>query len=158
MLFVILLFLLIMLPSTVSVIRHLVWQQQEFASKLEFDLQNAVKWCRMWLVDFNTEKLRRLHLTSVITLVLFMWKWIGLSLRKNCVLWCWDWLYPLNLIGTLILSLLLKLPRRKLEHWLVLWSVFLLRLLCVFVNLSYCHAWNTVVISGLALLVATWSF
>ena len=72
MLFVILLFLLIMLPSTVSVIRHLVWQQQEFASKLEFDLQNAVKWCRMWLVDFNTEKLRRLHLTSVITLVLFM--------------------------------------------------------------------------------------
>ena len=49
---------------------------------------------------------------------------------------------------TLTLSLLLKLPPRKLEPWFVLWSFFLLRLLSISVNLPYGHAWNTVVISG----------
>ena len=34
---------------------------------------------------------------------------------------------------------------------------FLQRLLCIFINLPYGHAWNTVVMSGLALLVATWN-
>ena len=35
-------------------------------------------------------------------------------------------------------------------------SFFLLRLLCISINLPYNHAWNTVVMSGLVLLVATW--
>ena len=63
----------------------------------------------------------------------------------------------LNCIGTLALSLLLKLLPRKLEPWFILWCFFLLRLLCISVNLSYGHAWNTVVMSGLFLLVATWN-
>ena len=32
-----------------------------------------------------------------------------------------------------------------------------LRLLCISINLPYSHAWNTVVMSGLVLLVATWN-
>ena len=35
-------------------------------------------------------------------------------------------------------------------------SVFLLRLLCISINLPYAHVWNTVVTTGLVLLVATW--
>ena len=35
---------------------------------------------------------------------------------------------------------------------------FLLRLLCISVNLPYGHAWNTFVLSGLVLLDTTWSF
>ena len=56
------------------------------------------------------------------------------------------------------ISLLLKLPR-KLEPF-VLWSLFLLRLPCSSINISYGHAWNivvmnTVVVSVLVLLVGT---
>ena len=50
-----------------------------------------------------------------------------------------------------------KVPPRKLEPWFVLWSFFLLRLLCISINLPYAHVWNTVVMSGLVLLVATWN-
>ena len=80
-----------------------------------------------------------------------------LFLRKNHLLRCWGWFSLLNWIGALTLTLLLKLPPRKLEPWCVLWSFFLLRLLCISINLLYGHAWNTVVMSGLVLLVATWN-
>ena len=56
-----------------------------------------------------------------------------------------------------MLCLLLKLPPRKLEHWFVLWSLFLLKLLFISINLSYGHAWNIDVMFGLVLQVATWN-
>ena len=62
---------------------------------------------------------------------------------------CWGWLSILNWIWALTLSLLLKLPPKKLEPWFVLWSFFLLRLLCISINFPYAHAWNTIVGSGL---------
>ena len=39
------------------------------------------------------------------------------------------------------------------------WEVFfsLLRLLCISINLPYSHIWNSVIMSGLMLLVATWN-
>ena len=46
---------------------------------------------------------------------------------------------------------------RKLKLWFVLWSFFLLRLLCISINLPYGHVWNIFVMSGLVLLVATWN-
>ena len=101
------------------------------------------------------EKLNWFHLTGLITLMLLMWKWMGLFLRKNHPLRCWGWFFLVNWIVALTLSLLLKLPRRKLEPWFVLRSFFLLRILCISLNLPYCHAWNTVVMSGLVILVAT---
>ena len=63
----------------------------------------------------------------LITLVLLVRKWMGLFLKKNHLLRCWGWLSPLNWIGALTLSLLLKLPPRKLEPWFVLWCFFLLK-------------------------------
>ena len=126
-----------------------LWQQLELASELESD-QRTVDWGREWLVDFNAGK-------TQMWPVLLMWKWMRLFLRKNHLLRCWGWLFLLNWIGALTLSLLLKLPPRKLESWFALWSFFLLRFLCISVNLRYCHAWNTVVMSGLVLLVATWN-
>ena len=59
------------------------------------------------------EKLSWFCLTNLITLVLLMWKWMGLFLRKNNLLRCWGWLSLLNWIGALTLSLLLKLPPSK---------------------------------------------
>ena len=55
----------------------------------------------------------------LIMLVLLMWKWMGLFLRKKSS-WCWGWLSLPNWIGFLTLSLLLKLPPRILEPWFVL--------------------------------------
>ena len=56
---------------------------------------------------------------------------------------CWGGGYSLlNCIGALTLSLLLKLPLRKLEPWFVPWSFFLLRFFCTSINLSYRLAWN----------------
>ena len=49
---------------------------------------------------------------------------MGLFLRRNQLLRCWGWLSLLIWIGALTLSLLLKLPARKLEPLLVLWSSF----------------------------------
>ena len=52
---------------------------------------------------------------------------------------------------------MLKLPPRILKPWFILysihWNFFLLRLLCISINLPYSHVWNTVVMSGLVLLV-----
>ena len=86
------------------------------------------------------EKLNWFHLTSLITLVLLIWKWISLLLRRNHLLRCCDWLSFLNWIEALPLSLL-NLPPRKLEPSLVL-SFFLLRLCYVSINLLFDHAWN----------------
>ena len=94
-------------------------------------------------------------MADLITLVLLMWQWMGLFLRKNNLLRCWGWLSVPNWIGALTWSLLLKLPPRKLEIWFVLWGFFLLRLLCISIDLPYGHAWNTVVMSSLVILVAT---
>ena len=90
------------------------------------------------------KKLKWFHLTGLITLVLLMWKWMDLFLKKNNILRYWGWLSLLNWIGVLTLSLLLKLPPRKSETSFVLWSLFLLRLLIISINPLHAHAWNTV--------------
>ena len=47
-------------------------------------------------------KISWFHLTGPITMVLLMWKWMGLFLRKNHLLRCWGWSSFLNWIGVLI--------------------------------------------------------
>ena len=77
----------------------------------------------------------------------------SLFLWKNNILRCWGWHSLLNWIGAITSSILLKLPPRKLEPSFIL-CFFFLRLLCISINLPYGHAWNTVAMSGLVLLVA----
>ena len=115
-------------------------------------------WGRKWLVDFNAGKTQLVlfdhsNKTGAIDV-----KIDGLFFDKNHLLRCRGWLSLLNWIGDLTLSLLLKLSPRKLEIWFVLWSFFLLNLLFISINLPYDHAWSTVVMSGLVLLIATWNY
>ena len=56
MLSVILLSLLMILLSTLSVIRSDLWQQLELSSELESILQYTVDLSKKWLVDFSTGK------------------------------------------------------------------------------------------------------
>ena len=81
-----------------------------------------------------------------------------LFLRKNSLLSCRGWLYLLNWSGALVLSVLLKLPPRKLELWFIISSFFPLKLLCISINLPYGAEWNTVVKTGLLLLDAARNF
>ena len=122
MLIVILLSVLMTLISILSDQALDLWQQLELASELESDLQDMVGWGRKWLVDFNAGK-TWFCLTSLMTLVLLMWKWMSLLSKKNNRLRCWGWLSLWNWIGAPTLSLLLKLSPRKLEPLFILWSV-----------------------------------
>ena len=61
----------------------------------------------------------------------------------------------LDWIGVLTLSSLLKLPPRKLEPRFD--EVFHFEVAMISINPPCGHAWNTVVVSGLVLLVATWN-
>ena len=58
--------------------------------------------------------------------------------------------------GSYIVSIA-KTASKKIGAWFVLWSFSLLRLFCISKNLSYSNVWNSVVMSGLVLLVATWN-
>ena len=49
-----------------------LWQQLEFASELESDLQDIVDWGRQWLINFNAGKTQLVSLTGLITLVLLI--------------------------------------------------------------------------------------
>ena len=134
-------------------------QASDLWQELELDMISKTLWigAGSGLLISLLEKLYWFHLTCLITLVLLMWKWIGLCLRKNDLLRCLGWLSLPNWIGALTLSLLLKLPPRKLESWFVLWSFFLLRVPCISINRPYGRAWNTSVMSDQVLLVATWN-
>ena len=78
-------------------------------------------------------------------------------LFKNYLLKCWGRPSLLNSIEVHKLSLLLKLLPRKMELWYIPWSFFLLRLLCISINLPHVHVWNSVVTSRLVPPVATWN-
>ena len=132
MLSVILLSMLMILFSFLSVTRHLICGNN-FNWLLNLNLTYETLWSgvRSGLLISMLGKFWWFPLTSLKRMVLLMWKWMGLFLRKNHLLRCWGWPSLLNWIGALTLSLLLKLPPRKLESWFVLWSFFLLRLLCI---------------------------
>ena len=149
--------MLMILLSILSVIKHIICGNN-LNWLLNLNLIYETPWTgvRSGLLISMLGKLSWFRLTGLITMVLLMWKWMGLFLRKNHLLRCWVWPSLLNWIEVLTLSQLLKLPPRKLELKSVLWGFFLLRLLCISINLSYTHVWNIAVTSGLVLLVATW--
>ena len=92
---------------------------------------------RKWLVDFSAAKTWLVLIGSSNNCGSMDAKLMGMSLLRNHLLRCWDYLYLENWVRTLILSLLLKLPPRKLEPWIILWSFFLLKSIFISVNLLY---------------------
>ena len=82
MLSVILLSRLMILLSNLCHQASDLWQQVVLASGLESDLQDTVEWGREKTCWFQCLS----YLTGLITLVLLMWKWMGLFLRKNNLL------------------------------------------------------------------------
>ena len=115
MLSVILLSMLIVLLSILSVIKHLIcginWNWLLNLNLIFKTLQTGE---RSGLLISMLGKLNWFCLTGLISLVLLLWKWMGLFLKYH-LLRCRGWSSLLNWIGAHTLSLLLKLPLRKLE-------------------------------------------
>ena len=112
---------------------------------MEFQARYLVLFCLFSVIDnfrwFWMENL----LKSIKSLLEFLKAPTLFLLYINDFLGIW--------IRVLLLSLLLKLPTRKLESSFVLWSVFLLRLLFILIILPHSLSWcNTVVMSGQMLL------
>ena len=120
-----------------------------------FYLQDTVDWGTKCLVDFSAEKTQLVLFDQSDNTGVIDVKIMGLFLRKNHRIRCWSCISRLNWIWALTLSPLLKLPPRKSEPWFVLWSFFLLGLLCISINMPFSFAWNTVVMSELLFLAAT---
>ena len=108
------------LLSILSVIRHLIYGNN-LNWLLNLNMINKTLWTRVrsGVLISMLGKLNWFHLTltrfSLIAMILLTWKWMSLFLRKNHILRCWGWPSFLNWIEVLTLSLLLKLPPRKLE-------------------------------------------
>ena len=113
---VILLSMLMILLSILSVIGHMICGNNlNWLLNLNLIYETRRTGVRSGLLISMLGELSWFHLTGLITMVLLMWKWVGLFLRKNHALRCWGWPSLLNWIGVLTLSLLPKLPPRKLE-------------------------------------------
>ena len=133
-----------------------LWQQLELASELESDLWDTADWGRKWLVDFNAGKTQlvsfdRSKNTGAIDVKMdgpvlekkTSFKMLGLTFSSKL-----DW-------GSYIVSIA-KTASKKIGALIRSMKFFLLRLLCISISLPYGHVWNTAVMSGLVLLVATW--
>ena len=116
MLSVIFLSMPMILLSILSVITHLIC-----GNNLNWLLNLNLIYMTLWtavrsgLLISMLRKLTWFCLTGLITMVLLMWKWMGLFMRKNHLWRCWSWPSLLNWIRALTISLLLKLHLRKLE-------------------------------------------
>ena len=90
MLSVVLLYVLNLLLSILSLIRHLIsGNNQNWLLNLNLIQETLWTGAGSGLLISMLEKLNRFLLTGLITLVLLMWKWMGLFLRKNHLLRCW---------------------------------------------------------------------
>ena len=154
MLSVILLSILMILLSTLRVIRHLTCCNNNCFLNLNLVCETLWSGVGSGLLSFSAGK----PTLFCLTLVLFMWKWVGVFFWKNHLLKSWVWPSHLNWIGAFTLSLLLKPPPRKFEPWFLLGRFFLHSLPCIFIHLPYELAWNTVVFFGLMHLAAGWKF
>ena len=96
----------------------------KLASELESDLQETMDWDRMWLVDFNAGKSQLVWFDQCKNTGTIGVKTDGSVLEGKSSFKMLGWLSHLHWIGPLALSLLLKLPPRKLKPWSVVWSSF----------------------------------
>ena len=143
--------MLMILLFILSVTKHLICDNN-LNWLLNLNLIYETLWAggRSGLLISMLGKLSWFCFTGLISVVLLMWKWMSLLLKKNHLSRCWGWPSLLNWIGVLTFSPLLKMEKKNWRKF-VLWSFFFLRLLCISINLLYIHVWNAVVMSGLVL-------
>ena len=134
-----------------------LWQQLELASELEPDLQDTEDWGRKWLVNFNPGKAQLVLFdqsksTGAIDVKMdgfvfeekTSFKMLGLTFSSE-----YDW-------GSYIVCIA-KTASKKIGALIHSMKFLSPEVALISINLPYDHVWNTVVMSGLVLLVATWN-
>ena len=122
------------------------------ASELEFDLQDTMDWDKKWLVDFNAGNIQLASFDQSDNTVAVDVKMDGSVFKEKSSFTMQRLTFCSKLSwGSYIISIV-----SFYEPLFILWGFFLLSLLCISINLPYGHAWSSVLISGLLLLVATW--
>ena len=115
----ILLSMLMILLSTLNLIRHLIYGNNQ-NQLLNLNLTYVILWTKacgllIWLVHFNAGKTQSVSIDWSKNTGAIDVKMEGLFLSKNYLLRCWSPLSLLNLTGALTLFLLLNLYSGKLE-------------------------------------------
>ena len=153
----ILLSVLMILLSILSLISHLT-RGNNLNWLLNLNLiYGTLEWSKKWLVDFNTQKTQLVlfdqsNNTGSIDMKLggsvlgekSSFKMQGLTFSSKL-----DW-------GSYMISIA-KTASKKIGALIGSIKFFLLRLLCISINVPYAHVQSTVVTSGLIPLVATWN-
>ena len=148
--------MLIIVLSILSLIKHLICGNN-LNWLLNLNLINkTLDWGKKWLSDFNVGKTQLVSFdqsnnTGSIDLKMdgsdledkSSFRMLGLVFSSKL-----DW-------GSCIISIA-KTGSKKVGAIIHSMKIFLLRLLCISINLPYTHIWNTVVMSGLVPPIATW--
>ena len=150
--------MLIIVLSILSLIKHLICGNN-LTWLLNLNLINkTLDWGKKWLSDFNVGKTQLVSFdqsnnTGSIDLKMdgsdledkSSFRMLGLVFSSKL-----DW-------GSCIISIA-KTGSKKVGAIIHSMKIFLLRLLCISINLPYTHIWNTVVMSGLVPQVITWNY
>ena len=130
-----------------------LWQQLESASELESDLQDSADWGRKWLVRFNVGKAQLISFDWCDNTGAIYVKADGSVLEEKSYLkMLWLTLSSKLYWGSYITSIA-KTAYMKNEA-MICYMKFLSPVVALY---PYGLAWNTVVMSGLMLLAATWN-
>ena len=150
--------MLMIVLSILSLIKHL-FCGNNLNWLLNLNLINkTLDWGKKWLSDFNVGKTQLVSFdqsnnTGSIDLKMdgsdledkSSFRMLGLVFSSKL-----DW-------GSCIISIA-KTGSKKVGAIIHSMKIFLLRLLCISINLPYTHIWNTVVMSGLVPQVITWNY
>ena len=130
-------------------------QQLEWAFELEPDLQDTMDWGRKWLVNFNAGKAQLILLDRSNNTGAIDVKIDGLLLTKYH-LRCWGVHFYSKLDWGFDIISIAKTASKKIGP-LILSMKFLSPEVAPYLYILCGHAWNTVVMSRLVLLVAAWN-
>ena len=133
-----------------------LWQQLELASELESDLQDTVDWGRKWLVDFNAGKTQLVSFDRSKNTAAIDVKIDGSVLEEKTSLKMLGLTFSSKLDWDSYVVSIAKTASKKIGA-LIRSMKFFSPEVALYLYKSAIWPWNTTVMSGLVLLVATWN-
>ena len=138
-----------------SIKASVMWQQIELASELKSDLRDTVDWSRKWLVDFNAGKTRLVLFDQSSNTRAIDVKMDGSVLEEKSSFKMLGLTFSSKLHWDSYIISIAKTAPKKIVALICSIKFLSPEVALLSINLPYHHAWNTVVMSGLVLLVAT---
>ena len=109
--------------------------QLELASELEFDLWDTVDWGRKWRIDFNAGKTQQILFDCSNNRGAIDMKMNVSALEEKSPFKILGFTFSYELDWACYIISNASIASKKIRAFIRLWSFFLLRLLCIFINL-----------------------